>query len=259
MTYSYADYFRHQAALHHPALAKSPPILPTNGSVGATVIPPPPPGPTADFHSAQLTPPAVGAPPNSALGIIPSPPGSYGVGIPQFPFNPVTAAAFHPYNFAGAGLRVPSHNLHNASIGSSRGSTEHISPVHVSPASSRPSSSSPPTQTHNTSNNKTNTSLEQSVSDADPDIDSDDEQIDVVKSAFVPILRPPIVPRTLPSAVEELEKSQQKAQQPRMRCELKAPSTMKTQCHARQVGPIITAATKLKAAVNATKTVWRPY
>ncbi|XP_028894004.2 segmentation protein Runt isoform X2 [Zeugodacus cucurbitae] len=263
MTYGYADYFRHQAALHHPAL-KGSPTLQQNGNSGATVVPPPPPqGPTAvnDFHSAQLTPPPVSAPTNPALGMIPSPPGSsYGVGMPQFPFNPVTAAAFHPYNLAAAGLRVPSHNLHNTSIGSSHGSTEHISPVHISPASSRPSSSSPPAHAHNTSttssHNKANTSLEQSLSDADPDIDSDDEQIDVVKSAFVPILRPPIVPRSLPSAMEELEKaSQQKS--PRMRCELKAPSAMKTQT--RQVSPDITAATKLKAAVNATKTVWRPY
>ncbi|XP_018784754.1 PREDICTED: segmentation protein Runt isoform X2 [Bactrocera latifrons] len=265
MTYGYADYFRHQAALHHPALAKSSPTLPTNGSAGATVVPPPPPPAVNDFHSAQLTPPPVGAPPNAALGMIPTPPGSsYGVGMPQFPFNPVAAAAFHPYNLAAAGLRVPSHNLHNTSIGSSHGSTEHISPVHISPASSRPSSSSPPAHAHNTStassNHKANTSLEQSLSDADPDVDSDDEQIDVVKSAFVPILRPPIVARSLPSAVEELEKSQQKTQQqqPRMRCELKAPSAMKTQCQTRQ-SPIITAATKLKAAVNATKTVWRPY
>ncbi|XP_036319266.1 segmentation protein Runt isoform X2 [Rhagoletis pomonella] len=295
MTYGYADYFRHQAALHHPALAKSPPSLPTG--TGATLIPPPPPpgggapGTAADFHAAQLTPPPqVGAPgglpPNAAIGMIPSPPGSaYGVGLPQFPFNPVAAAAFHPYNFAAAGLRVPpTHNMHNTSLGSSHGSTEHISPAHISPASSRPSSSSPPAHVHNIStgsaggdgsgnNNKANTSLEQSLSDADPDIESDDEPIDVVKSAFVPILRPPTVSRaTAPiaaaaaaaasTAAEELEKSRQQAPS-RMRCELKAPSVMKVQyqhsAQARHISPDITAATKLKAAVNATKTVWRPY
>ncbi|XP_054729884.1 segmentation protein Runt [Anastrepha obliqua] len=282
MTYGYADYFRHQAALHHPALAKSSPTLPVNA--GATIVPPPPPpaggAPTsaADFHSSQLTPPPVGAPgalpPNAAIGMIPSPPGSaYGIGMPQFPFNPVAAAAFHPYNFAAASLRVPSHNLHNNSLSSSHGSTEHISPSRISPASSRPSSSSPPAHAHvhNISsggvgedcNNKTNASLEQSLSDADPDVESDDEQIDVVKSAFVPILRPPIAARTIAPAGEQLEKPVQPAPPPRTRSDLKAPSMMKTQyqhtAQARQISPEITAATKLKAAMNATKTVWRPY
>ncbi|XP_067636709.1 segmentation protein Runt [Eurosta solidaginis] len=278
MTYGYADYFRH-AALHHPALAKSSPTLPPNP--GATVIPPLPPGAgaqTADFHNARLTPPPVGGPPgalppSAAINMIPSPPGSsYGaVGLPQFPFNPVAAAAaFHPYNFAAAGLRVPSHNLHNTSLDSSHGSTEHINAAHISPASSRPSSSSPPVHAHNNNTNsnsgiadKANNSLEQSLSDADPDIDSDDEQIDVVKSAFVPILRPPIVTRSTAPPTAVAEELIEKSTPPRARCELKAPSVMKVQyqhsAQTRQIPPEITASTKLRAAVNATKTVWRPY
>ncbi|XP_065365212.1 segmentation protein Runt isoform X2 [Calliphora vicina] len=292
MTYGYADYFRHQAtaaAVHHPALAKTSP-LPN----GQTVVPPTSAAasPNDYHHPSQITPPPAGAPAVSAASMIPSPPGS-NYSMPQFPFNPVAAAAaaaaaqahpdllhphqkaahphaFHPYNLAG--LRARPNHMHNTSLGS-HSSTEHISPAHISPASSRPSSSSP---THAALNNKFNTSVEtsslheQSASDAD----SDDEQIDVVKSAFVPILRPQIP--SLNGSLEDLDKSidstrsspiHNMALPARNRCDLKAPSSLKpyfhetTSQHSRHSSPETTlpAATKLKSATNSQKTVWRPY
>ncbi|XP_075158426.1 segmentation protein runt isoform X2 [Haematobia irritans] len=287
MTYGYADYFRHQAAaaaVHHPALAKTSPSLPN----GQTVVPPSP-AATASPNEyrlpSQITPPPSNAVP--ATSMIPSPPGST-YSMPQFPFNPVAAAAaaaaasahpelmhphqkpahahaFHPYNFAG--LRNRPGHMHNTSLGS-HSSGEHISPAHISPASSRPSSSSP---THQALSQKLNISVESnSVHEhSASEVDSDDEQIDVVKSAFVPILRPQVP--SLNGSTEDLDKSidstrSSPIQMSRQRCDLKAPSSMKPLFHessqqARQSSPETTlpAATKLKNANSQQKTVWRPY
>jgi len=254
MTYGYADYFRHQAAaqaaqVHHPALAKS-----SASSVSPNPNPAAVPVSTSS-SSAVVQPAEYPHPPTAGQGatMMPSPPGAAPAtpyAMPQFPFNHVAAAAaakvatatphaFHPYNFAAAaGLRARNAALHH-----------HPSePVvsHVSPASSRPSSSSP-TQQHvllklNTSI-ETSSIHEQSASDGD----SDDEQIDVVKSEF------------------DLDKSLDVAPL-RMRCDLKAPSAMKplyhesgpgAVVHGRQSSPETT--TKIKSAAVQQKTVWRPY
>ena len=291
MTYGYADYFRHQAAaavVHHPALAKTSPL-----PAGQTVVPPPnaPAGSPVDYHHhpSQITPPPSSAPNIAAASIIPSPPGST-YGMPQFPFNPVAAAAaaaaaaqgqpelllphqkanhphaFHPYNLAALRARPPPLHAHPNQVA--------ISPAHISPASSRPSSSSP---VCNSGQNKFNTSAdtnslhEQSTSDND----SDDEQIDVVKSAFVPILRPQL--NSLNSSIDDMDKSVDSTrssplQQPNVtaktRSELKAPSSLKPYYHEpasqlRQSPPDNTAlntAAKHKSPTNTTqKTVWRPY
>ncbi|KAH8314585.1 hypothetical protein KR074_005595 [Drosophila pseudoananassae] len=288
MTYGYADYFRHQAAaqaaqVHHPALAKAAaaqvsPVsagsnsVPTAASVGGGapganggggVAPPP----TGDYHP--------GGAPGQPAAMMPSPPGAApaaAYAMPQFPFNHVAAAAaaaahqhpkatphaFHPYNFATAaavGLRARNAALHHQSESGG------VAPLnHVSPASSRPSSSSP-TQQHvllklNTSI-ETSSIHEQSASDAD----SDDEQIDVVKSEY-----------DLDKSIDSTRSSPPVAHHLgplRMRCDLKAPSAMKPLYHEpsvvavnpRQASPetTIPAATKLKSAAVQQKTVWRPY
>ncbi|EDV30039.1 uncharacterized protein Dana_GF15970, isoform A [Drosophila ananassae] len=287
MTYGYADYFRHQAAaqaaqVHHPALAKAAaaqvsPVsagsnsIPTAASVGAGApgagnVAPPPTG--GDYHS--------GGAPGQPAAMMPSPPGAApaaAYAMPQFPFNHVAAAAaaaahqhpkatphaFHPYNFATAaavGLRARNAALHHQSEAGV------VAPLnHVSPASSRPSSSSP-TQQHvllklNTSI-ETSSIHEQSASDAD----SDDEQIDVVKSEY-----------DLDKSIDSTRSSPPVAHHHlgplRMRCDLKAPSAMKPLYHEpsvvavnpRQASPetTIPAATKLKSASVQQKTVWRPY
>uniref|UniRef100_A0A1B0ALZ6 Runt domain-containing protein n=1 Tax=Glossina palpalis gambiensis TaxID=67801 RepID=A0A1B0ALZ6_9MUSC len=292
MTYGYADYFRHQAAAavsHHPALAKSSPPLPS----GQTVVPTPATaGAAIEYHHpSQITPPPTGATTIPAVNSLPSPPGST-YSIPQFPFNPVAVAAaaaaasvhpdllhaqqkphphaFYPYHFA-AGLRARVPPLHNPSLPINNGPPEHISTAHISPASSRPSSSSPPlTRSHIKLNNSLETGSvhEHSASD----VDSDDEHIDVVKSAFVPILRPQI--SSVTGSTEDLDKSVdstrsspgQQISVPRPRSELKAPSSLKAIYHERSQSARytstetgVTNATKIKNGTCSQKTVWRPY
>ncbi|KAH8408883.1 hypothetical protein KR009_003138 [Drosophila setifemur] len=298
MTYGYADYFRHQAAaqaaqVHHPALAKaaaqqqqqqqqqvSPSSSNPNPSVAASVT---------SAGSVQQTatgeqgyhPGAAGQP----AAMMPSPPGAApaaAYAMPQFPFNHVAAAAaaaaqshqshhnkatphaFHPYNFAtAAGLRARNASLHHpggdggASAAAAAAAMVVSQLNHVSPASSRPSSSSP-TQQHvllklNTSI-ETSSIHEQSASDAD----SDDEQIDVVKSEF-----------DLDKSIDSTRSSPaHHIGALRMRCDLKAPSALKPLYHEsaavnpRQASPetTIPVATKLKSAATVQqKTVWRPY
>ncbi|SPP86687.1 segmentation protein Runt isoform X2 [Drosophila guanche] len=290
MTYGYADYFRHQAAaqaaVHHPALSKASPsssssiVSPSardaasSGVAGGASAA----GPADYHHVSQITPPPSGAP--TAAGqpaaMMPSPPGAApaaAYAMPQFPFNHVAAAAaaaaqqqqhhakstphaFHPYNFAAAaGLRA-----RNAAAAVLHHGGDATGISHISPASSRPSSSSP-TQQHvllklNTSI-ETSSIHEQSASDAD----SDDEQIDVVKSEY-----------DLDKSIDSSRSSplaQHISVPLRMRCDLKAPSALKPLFHesaaaaatTRQASPETTlpAATKLKNSAVQQKTVWRPY
>lgn len=322
MTYGYADYFRHQAvaaaAVHHPVgLSKTSPTLTPTTNCGPRPLPPSVPSNsvTGEYpHSSQITPPPPslgtlsGPPLTPSSSILPSPPNTV-YNMPQFPFNPVAAAAaaaaasahpdvmhphqkihqhaFHPYNFAG-GLRSRVPPLHNAAMTNQLPGGEHISP-----ASSRPSSSSP-SSTHQATNQKL--LIESSIdsnSAHDPsgsDVESDEETIDVVKSAFVPILRPPtsICPSVI-SSCDDLEKSVDsirsspttQTQQPvRTRCELKAPSALKPLYHESQSAHLLSnssspdsitsnnnnnistetnlIATKIKNT-SVQKTVWRPY
>lgn len=292
MTYGYADYFRHQqaaaAAVHHPALSKA--ATSPNGSASGVVSP----GTAAAGAAVPAAAAADYPPPPSSVGVsvgavapgsmMPSPPGgppASAYAMPQFPFNHVAAAAaaaahqnqkstphaFHPYNFAAAaGLRA--RNAAAAAL--HHGGLSAAEAAHMSPASSRPSSSSP-TPTPTSMSHvllKLNTSIEtssiheQSASDAD----SDDEQIDVVKSEY-----------ELDKSIDSTRSSptHQISVPLRMRCDLKAPSALKPLYHEtsaaaaaaaavaapRQASPETTlpAATKLKNAVVQQKTVWRPY
>nr|AAB52378.1 runt [Drosophila pseudoobscura] len=287
MTYGYADYFRHQAAaqaaVHHPALSKASPsssssiVSPSASAAASSGAGNGAAGPADYHHVSQITPPPSGAP--TAAGpaaMMPSPPGAApaaAYAIPQFPFNHVAAAAaaaaqqqqqhhakstphaFHPYNFAAAaGLRA-----RNAAAAVLHHGGDATGISHISPASSRPSSSSP-TQQHvllklNTSI-ETSSIHEQSASDAD----SDDEQIDVVKSEY-----------DLDKSIDSSRSSplaQHISVPLRMRCDLKAPSALKPLFHEsaaaatnRQASPETTlpAATKLKNSTVQQKTVWRPY
>lgn len=282
MTYGYADYFRHQAAaqaqaqVHHPALVKaaaaSASVSPNSNPNPAATQSSPVGGGGASSSASNLTPEYAHAQAAAAAAAaaaasagqpaaMPSPPGAApaaAYAMPQFPFNHVAKAtphAFHPYNFAAAaGLRARNAALHPHSLQT----TEAAQP---SPASSRPSSSSP-TQSHQSHVLlKLNTSIEtssiheQSASDAD----SDDEQIDVVKSEY-----------DLDKSIDSTRSSPAHHIAPitpiRMRCDLKAPSAMKPLYHETSATEVpspettcIPAATKLKSAAVQQKTVWRPY
>lgn len=127
-----------------------------------------------------------------------------------------------------------------------------IPPAHISPSSSRPSSSSPPS---NHSMSRLNTSVDTSSIHDQSSEDSDDEQIDVVKSAFIPILRPQF--SSSDERILQVDDSVLPSDA-RIKCELKAPSSMKPVLHeSSQLKN--TNETKLKTPAQERKTVWRPY
>lgn len=134
--------------------------------------------------------------------------------LPQFPFGHpelIHQHPFLPYNLAN--LRsMPSGLQHNTP---SVPSSENMSLTRLSPSSSRPSSSSPPS-TQNTSIRVHSNSEEE----------SEDEQIDVVRSAFVPILRPNSVQSNLPDSTTVPDRSPPESRVP-IKHELKAPSSRK--------------------------------
>lgn len=192
----------------------------------------------------------------SAATLIP-PPSAY---LPQFPFGAhpelLHKSPFLPYDFpALRQARLAQHtNLSSTTAPPSTvPSSDSLTSLRLSPASSRPSSSSPPT----TITIKINSSIEHNSSHCQSDEDSDDEQIDVVKSAFVPILRQnQIIPK-----VEMADSTvQDKQPPPRIRCDLKAPSAKKSIIHETAPSGPKSPDTKIKTATISTqKTVWRPY
>lgn len=170
---------------------------------------------------------------------------------------------FLPYDLAGLrGVTMNGRQMHNIQHNSSLSSEstiisnrtpEHLSTSRLSPTSSRPSSSSPPSSAHSDPI-KMNISIEMNESD-----DSDDEQIDVVKSAFVPILRPNPTAHSIVGIADSTTINDQiDASSPKVRCELKAPSSRKPVHETAPTGPR-SPETKIKSPISAQKTVWRPY
>uniref|UniRef100_A0A1B0CCL5 Putative runt n=1 Tax=Lutzomyia longipalpis TaxID=7200 RepID=A0A1B0CCL5_LUTLO len=270
--YAWPDYFRHQT--HHSALvAKGSPTLPPNAS---TVLPPTTVGseflPLSAPGGGNGQPPALPPTPPSGNGLLPPPTAAY---LPQFPFpmapELLPKNPFLPYDFAA--LRAAhQRTLQQASnpVGASLASVPVGDHVRLSPASSRPSSSSPPSSQEATA--KVNSSLDLNSNHDQSSDDSDDEPIDVVKSAFVPILRPKqehisaSTPDSIaPDAVSPRQQSSTPSPQGRQKCELKAVSSRKHVLH--EIAPSATGprstspdTTKIKSAtIPAQITVWRPY
>lgn len=126
-----------------------------------------------------------------------------------------------------------------------------LNALHVSPTSSRPSTSSPPSSAHSDTM-KLNTSVD--VADSDMD---DDETIDVVKSAFVPILRPNPMAEPTVRLADSTTVNDHADVPIRVKCELKAPSSRKP---VHETAPRArTPETRLKSTITTHKTVWRPY
>lgn len=192
------------------------------------------------------------------------------------PFHPFTHPEFLcknpflPYDLAGlrnASMNGrPMHHIQNntnltiinqhtseSTIISNQRTPEHLSTSRLSPTSSRPSSSSPPSSAHSDPI-KINISIEMNESE-----ESDDEQIDVVKSAFVPILRPNPATQSIVGVADSTTVTDQiDASIPRVRCDLKAPSSRKPVHETAPTGPR-SPETKIKSPISAQKTVWRPY
>lgn len=216
-------------------------------------------GPATSPNSLPSTPPS--AP------LIPPPSGNY---LPQFPFGHpdlLQKSGFLPYDlaaFRANGMR-PTPNTTAPSLPSN----DRVSSSHASPASSRNSSSSPPmgapTGPHINNSVEFNSTNEQS---SDPD--SDDEQIDVVKSAFVPILRPTIQVTSIQTpTIQTTAKVEMVVDSPmsvtsspspptRIRCDLKAPSSKKPIHEMAPRSDLSPKCTKLRSE-STHKTVWRPY
>ncbi|XP_055710558.1 segmentation protein Runt isoform X2 [Phlebotomus papatasi] len=264
--YAWPDYFRHQT--HHSALvAKGSPTLPPNAS---TVLPP---TSASEFlplntPAGNAQPPALPPTPPSGNGLLPPPTAAY---LPQFPFpmapELLPKNPFLPYDFAA--LRAAhQRSLQQASNPPTLASVPGGDHVRLSPASSRPSSSSPPSSQGATA--KVNSSLDLNSNHDPSSEDSDDEPIDVVKSAFVPILRPKQEQSTPasdnhPRDSASPRKTPTPPVQGRPKCELKAVSSRRHVLHEiapASTGPRSTSpdTTKIKSAtIPAQITVWRPY
>lgn len=205
-------------------------------------------------------------PPTTAQTSLLPPAGNY---LPQFPFG---QPGFLPYDLqqlrTANGIRpVPT------STTPSLPSNEHMS--RLSPASSRNSSSSPPPTGTPTSSHlaphhrhllgKINNSVElNSTNEQSSDQDSDEEHIDVVKSAFVPILRPQLSTITTTAKLEMVVDSPLSStgtngspSPQRQKCELKAPSSKKL-VHETAPRANTSLTTKIKTE-STQKQVWRPY
>lgn len=214
---------------------------------------------TATHSTATILPPQQAAAVRSANGPY----------LP--PFHPFSHPSeflcknpFLPYDFTSlrgiTSVRPMHHIQQSASIVTdsstiSSQTPEHLSTSRLSPASSRPSSSSPPSSQHSiTITIKHNESVDVAESD-----DSDDEQIDVVKSAFVPILRPNPSAHSIVGIADSTTINDQMDSSPtRTRCDLKAPSSRKPVHETAPVGPR-SPETKIKSPISTQKTVWRPY
>ncbi|XP_031629465.1 segmentation protein Runt-like isoform X2 [Contarinia nasturtii] len=232
MSYAFPEYFRQQP--HSP---------PRN--VPATVLPP-------TMASAQPTILTT----HSTTTIVPT--SRSGTYLPS-PFHPFAHPEllyqnqFLPYNLTGLrsisnGRPIHHHLQHNTSLPSessvmSNRTSELLSTSRLSPTSSRPSSSSPPSSQH--SDVIKNESEE-----------SDDEQIDVVKSAFVPILRPNPAAHSFVDVTDSTTITDQT--DAKIRCDLKAPSSRKPVHETAPTGPR-SPETKIKTPISAQKPVWRPY
>lgn len=174
-----------------------------------------------------------------------------------------------PYNALRAGL--PTHPLAPGATPSSllNGSDSNGNNGRLSPASSRNSTSSPPSNnSQSMPSHKINSSIElNSTNDHSSHSsceDSEDEQIDVVKSAFVPILRPSITATiTTPTTPDSTVKEQSPSREIpiKIKCELKAPSSKKPSLHEKVPDGSQSPDIKIKIATitQQQKTVWRPY
>lgn len=175
--------------------------------------------------------------------------------LPPFPFA-THPDLLHKSPFMPYGSLRPAHPI----TPTQHAEQQQMNNARLSPASSR-NSASPPSNSQSTPNHKINSSIElNSTHEHSSSEDSDDEQIDVVKSAFVPILRPTLTAtitttNTPDSTVKEQSPSREIPQ--KIKCELKAPSSKKLLLHERPSQDD----TKIKSPTitQQHKTVWRPY
>ncbi|XP_055296504.1 segmentation protein Runt-like isoform X2 [Sitodiplosis mosellana] len=263
MSYAFPEYFRQQP--HNPQFAKVSPPLP--GALPAGVLPPtlgsefnpmqtmPPTQPAIQLtHSTATIIPQQSATVARSGAYLPSPfhPFAHPELLCKNPFLPYDLASLRGVSMNGRPIHSMQHTTSLPSESTIIRTPEHLSTSRLSPTSSRPSSSSPPSSAHSDP-------IKMNISIENESEESDDEQIDVVKSAFVPILRPnPSVQSIVGVADSTTITDQTDATSPRIRCDLKAPSSRKPVHETAPTGPR-SPETKIKSPISAQKTVWRPY
>lgn len=161
------------------------------------------------------------------------------------PFSPFDLPNMRGVSINARPMYPIQHHL-NMSIESQ--TSDQLSSSRLSPISSQRSSSSRPSSVHSDPNSsiKLNNSIESE--------ESDDEQIDVVESTFVPILRPNLTAGLADSTVSDRDPYPIL----RARCELKAPSALKPTHEKASIGSQ-SPETKIKSPISTQKAVWRPY
>lgn len=199
-------------------------------------------------HSATIIPPQPGNLARSAA-YLPSPfhPFAHPELLCKNPFLPYDLANLR--NVSMNGRPIYPHNTSLPSESAIHRTPEHLNASHLSPTSSRQSSSSPPSSTHSDP-------IKMNHSIKNESDESDDEQIDVVKSAFVPILKANSVAQSIVGVADSTTINDQS--ESRVRCDLKAPSSRKPIHETAPTGPR-SPETKIKSPISAQKTVWRPY
>lgn len=227
------------------------------GTIPSSLAPPGLPPTSPEFNNlptANGTPPII---PHSLNGSLMTHP-PY---LPQFPFDHhelLHKIPFLPYDFSNIRAMARTGPGLNGSIVPPIPLSEHHSAVRLSsPTSSRPSTTSPPSTTSfQVQINLTNEINSNNENTSD---DSDEEQIDVVKSAFVPILRANVHFTPPKMEVPDSTVSDKPPDEPihKQKCDLKAPSSRKP---VHEIAPRSPCDTKLKAdTISVQKSVWRPY
>lgn len=234
--------------------------------------------PTLPSPSNGLPPPSVPTSPTQTVtqptstpSIIPPPASVY---LPTFPFA-AHPELLHKSPFMPYGMRpippphplsgLPSALTELQQISNNTININNNSSARLSPASSRNSSSSPPSNSQLTPNNKINSSVELNStnehSSHSSSEESDDEHIDVVKSAFVPILRPTLsatsTTTTTPDSTVK-EHSPSREIPVKIKCELKAPSSKKLLIHDKPIG-LSPRSPDTRITQEKKGGVWRPY
>lgn len=236
LNYAWADYFR-APQLRDQGLVKggSAPITTSPVALPGSELFPFSPAIATLPPGGLIPPPGAFLPPN---GLLPFPPHPAELALKTLPPELSLKNGVNPYD----ALRHLQSNISSMDTSSAR----------LSPISSR-QSGSPRSITNASPRSKTDSKSEvNSTHDATISDDSDEEQIEVVKSAFHP---------TRPANVELQEMKQVQAadstvtDRPRMRNELKAPSQRTTR--ALSTSPTSTKITN--SSISTHKSVWRPY
>ncbi|XP_044738694.1 segmentation protein Runt-like isoform X2 [Chrysoperla carnea] len=275
MSYAWPDYFRTQRTPTTTANGSSGVISPTSLSNQPTSVTQPT---TVHTTLVKGSPPQLPAPPTAA----PTPPefyvpsGATPTGLPTTlpPFhpppgflagNPLLPPPYHP----GTELKLPPYDTFSLPTHLTSPTLINQMSLRLSPTSSSRQSSSPThlTQVGTTSSPTRSTTSQNNVNstiDLSNSEQSDDEDIDVVKSAFQPIKPANVLLKEIQQHPADSTTATQLDDREKLvvkKCILKAPSSMKTKlCASPSKSPESTKIPRSSSPkISNEKRVWRPY